>query len=82
MKKLFTATLVMPQGYQCQFKVFQPGNEVWEFINENHNLTIHLFKQPEGDWIGTLSNHLGGIVQNNILITQAVFELTEFYKHT
>ena len=81
MKKLFIAILVMPQGYQCQFKVFQSGNDICEFINENHNLTIHLFKESEDDWIGTLSHHLGGAVQNNILITQAIFELTEFYKH-
>jgi hypothetical protein len=81
MKALFTTTLVMPQGYQCKFKVFQSGNEVWEFVNENQELTIHLFKLPEGDWLGTLSHHLGGIVQNNILITQAIFELNEYYKY-
>ena len=81
MKKLFTATLLMPQGYRCKFKVFRAGNHLWDFINENQELTIHIYKAPEGDWKGTLSHHLGGVVQNNILITQAIFELTEFYKH-
>ena len=81
MKKIFTATLVMPQGYHCQFKVYRAGTRYWDFINENHELTIHIFKPPEGDWCGTLSYPLGGTVQNNILITQAIFELSQFYKH-
>jgi hypothetical protein len=81
MKALFTAILVMPQGYHCKFKVFRSGNEMWEFTNENHELTIHLFKQSETNWTGTLSHHLGGAIQNNILITQAIFELIEFYRH-
>lgn len=78
MKKIFTATLVMPQGYHCKFKVFRTGNALWDFINENNDLTIHIFNTPEGYWSGTLSHHLGGSVQNNILISQAIFELTEF----
>ena len=80
MKKIFTAILVMPQGYHCKFKVYKTGSEFWDFINENHDLTIHIHG-TQGYWSGTLSHHLGGEVQNNILITQAIFELTEFYKY-
>ena len=80
MKKIFTTTLLMPQGYQCKFKVYRSGTSWWDFVNDNHELTIHIYKAPEGDWCGTLSHHLGGAVQNNILITQAIFELAEFYK--
>lgn len=81
MKKIFTATLLMPQGYQCKFKVYRTGAALWDFINDNNELTIHIYKAPEGDWQGTLSYQLGGVIQNNILITQAIFELSEFYKH-
>lgn len=70
----------MPQGYQCQFKVYKAGIFYWDFINDNHQLTIHIYKGPEGDWCGTLSHHVGGVVQSNILITQAIFELMDFYK--
>ena len=80
-KKIFITTLVMPQGYQCQFKVYRSGVFYWDFVNDNHELAIHIFKGPEGDWYGSLSHHLGGMVQNNILITQAIFELAEFYKN-
>jgi hypothetical protein len=71
----------MPQGYHCKFKVYRAGNHLWDFINDNQELTIHIYKGAEGDWRGSLSYHLGGAVQNNILITQAIFELVEFYKH-
>ena len=81
MKKIFTATLVMPQGYHCKFKVYQTGSAIWDFINENQELTIHIYSMPGGNWSGSLSHHLGGAVQNNILITQAIFELKEFYKY-
>lgn len=80
-KKLFTTTLLMPQGYQCQFKVYKTGMDFWDFINENNGLTIHIYKASEDEWSGSLSHHLGGVVQNNMLITQAIFELTQFYKH-
>ena len=81
MKKIFTTTLVMPQGYHCKFKVYRTGNAFWDFVNENHQLTIHIYSTPDGYWFGSLSHELGGTVQNNILITQAIFELTEFYKY-
>ena len=71
----------MPQGYQCQFKVYRSGVFYWDFVNDNHELAIHIYKGPESDWYGSLSHHLGGMVQNNILITQAIFELAEFYKN-
>ena len=80
MKKIFTTTLLMPQGYHCKFKVYRAGTEFWEFINDNHELVIHIYKPQEGEWSGTLSHHLGGTVQNNILIAQAIFELANFYK--
>ena len=66
-KKIFITTLVMPQGYQCQFKVYRSGVFYWDFVNDNHELAIHIYKGPEGDWYGSLSHHLGGMVQNNIL---------------
>lgn len=81
MKKIFTTILVMPQGYHCQFKVYKTGSSFWEFVNENHELTIHIHSSSEGYWSGTLSHNLGGSVQNDILITQAIFELTDFYKY-
>ena len=81
MKKIFTATLVMPQGYHCKFKVYRTGHTFWDFVNENHELTIHIFSTADGYWSGSLSHQLGGSVQHTILITQAIFELKEFYKN-
>lgn len=71
----------MPQGYHCKFKVYRAGTVFWDFINDNHELTIHIHKAPEGEWSGTLSHPIGGVVQSDILITQAIFELIEFYKY-
>jgi hypothetical protein len=80
-EKIFYCYAAYAKGYQCKFKVYKTGTALWDFFNDNNELTIHIYKAPEGDWQGILSYQLGGAVQNNILITQAIFELAEFYKH-
>lgn len=80
-KPLFTASLILPQGYACQFKVFSAGLSFWEFINENLGLSILLFYVQGVGYSGSLMPGAGNIVQKDNLICQAVFELEEFYKH-
>ncbi len=79
MVKLFKATLIMPQGCYCQFKVYRIGITFWEFTNED-GLTIHIYKENGDNWTGTLSTRIGNEVQHNNLITQAIFELRDFYR--
>jgi len=79
-KPLFTASLIVPQGYVCQFKVYSAGLRFWEFINENLGLSILLFYVHDVGYFGSLMPGAGNEIQKDNLICQAVFELEEFYR--
>ena len=79
MVKLFVATLIMPQGHHCKFKVYKASFALWEFTN-NNGLTIYIHKASANNWSGTLSARIGNPIQQNNLITQAIFEVRDFYK--
>jgi hypothetical protein len=78
-KPLFTALLMLPQGYVCQFKVYSAGFLFWEFVNENNGLCIHLFYTEDIGYRGTVLPVFCNSVQKDNLLCQAIFELEDFY---
>lgn len=81
MKQVFTATLIIPQGLMCQFKVFCTGLKRWEFINENLDMTIYLNFIPGIGFSGSILYKTCNEVQQGIVICQAIFELQEFFRN-
>ncbi|HZF64426.1 MAG TPA: hypothetical protein VEZ55_08080 [Chitinophagaceae bacterium] len=79
-KPVFKTSLVLPQGCPCQFKVYEAGRTLWEFINDNIGFSIILYHVHNIGFFGSLSCDIGNEVQHENLICQAVFELQEFYK--
>ncbi len=82
MKQAFTATLIIPQGLLCQFKVFCTGLKRWEFINEDLGMTIYLNFIPGNGFSGSLVYKACNEVQQAIVICQAIFELQEYFKRS
>ena len=80
MKQVFTATLIIPQGLLCQFKVFCTGVKRWEFVNENLGMIVYLNFVPEIGFSGSLLYQWSNEVQQNIVVCQAIFELQQYFK--
>ena len=80
MKQVFTATLIIPQGLLCQFKVFCTGAKRWEFVNENLGMTVYLNFIPGIGFSGSLLHKASNEVQQSIVVCQAIFELQEYFK--
>lgn len=78
MSKIFVTSLMLPHGVKCKFKVFKVNACMWDFSNENL-FTIYIYRVAPTVYKGALSVNIGNQVQHENLISQAIFELKQFY---
>jgi hypothetical protein len=65
MKKIFTATLLMPKAISASFKVYKTGTALWDFINDINELTIQYIRLLKV--IGRAYYHISLAVQYKII---------------